>query len=32
MNRFVVAATLALSSVVSGCAQNKDHVVTIHTK
>jgi cyclophilin family peptidyl-prolyl cis-trans isomerase len=32
MNRFVLAATLVLSSAVSGCAQNKDHVVTIHTK
>src|SRR5690606_21903008 len=32
MNRLVLVAILALGSVVSGCAQNKDHVVTIHTK
>jgi peptidyl-prolyl cis-trans isomerase B (cyclophilin B) len=32
MNRLVLAATLALGCVVSGCAQNKDHVITIHTK
>ncbi|HEY8510356.1 MAG TPA: peptidylprolyl isomerase [Cyclobacteriaceae bacterium] len=32
MNRLVIAATLALGCVVSGCAQNKDHVITIHTK